>query len=157
MNNMNLLVPQWMIEPNNIWKKGFGCNTIKDNKVEYLGEWISPCYDENKDYINYISDKYKQQELVDNNDSQSEKLDFIRKKAIKVLYKIGNWKEYVYPHMYQINYEYEQYYEDEYNYIDMEDEMYDNLNIDNMETDDNDYDEYNKNRSNHKKPSENVR
>jgi hypothetical protein len=132
------LTPQWVNDVNNIWYLKNGCCPKKDNTItEYLEEWKSPCYDKNKDYINFRIDKNKEEE----NDTPI--LEFYVKPykiAYKIFYKIGNWKEYIYPHMYQLN-------DNMYDYSDFESDEYDQENENNEIHNNYDYDddEYYKN------------
>ncbi len=123
------LTPQWKNDSKNVWYQSNGCTFQKDNSiVEYLEEWKSPCYNENKEYINFRIEENKE-ELIDV--PILENRDKPHQIAYKIFYKVGNWMEYVYPHMYQIN---ENYYDS-----DFESDEYD------MEDENNDHNDYNEN------------
>lgn len=128
------LTPSWKQDYKNIWNKGKGCINQKI-KQDYLGEWISPCYNENKEYINYLIEQNK----MDEESLIIEKKEDPHKIAYKIFYKIGNWMEYVYDYMYKLN--------EDNEYSDYEEDDFDIIEEENNDQNDiiDDYDDDNKN------------
>lgn len=133
INNISLS-PQWKNNINNIWYQKSGCISKKNNTIiDYLEQWISPCYNDNKDYINFRIQKNKEEDIdIPILESQ----DKPYKIAFKIFYKLGNWKEYVYPHMYQLNEninDYSDFESDEYDQENENNEIYNNYDYDDDE------------------------
>ena len=79
------LVPQWLLENNNNDKCDVSSNW--ESNKEYLSDFVSPCYDENREYINWrVAENNLEDELSD-----EEILAKIRYKSVKRMRKYGRY------------------------------------------------------------------